>query len=60
MDFLRNIKLSLQATGPAAVLCVEVICITLLGILGNGPIASGSMACLSVALGATFFALGKE
>jgi hypothetical protein len=44
MDVFRNLKL--HATGPAAVICVWFICMTVLGVSGNpmafmalGPVA---------------------
>ena len=47
MDFFKNIQLSLQATGPAAVLCVWMICFTVLALYGKGSsafLAIGTMA----------------
>lgn len=48
MDFLRNLFINLKATGPAAVIIAWVIGVTLLGIFGNGDIASRAMSVLNV------------
>jgi hypothetical protein len=48
---LRNVVVNLQATGPAAVLCVLIICITTLGILGSGPLAERAMYVLTAFAG---------
>jgi hypothetical protein len=39
MDFLKNLVINLKATGPAAVVCVWLICMTILGLSSN-PTAS--------------------
>jgi hypothetical protein len=57
LRFLKNLKVSLAAAGPATVISVEVICITLLGLFGDGPMTGRAMACLAVATAATFLAL---
>jgi hypothetical protein len=41
---LRNIKISLTATGPAAVLIVLILSVTALGIFGLGPLADRAMS----------------
>jgi len=48
IDFLKNIIVNLKATGPAAVLIAWVLGVTLLGIFGNGEIASHGMSALYV------------
>ena len=49
----RNLILNLQATGPAAVLCVLIVSIALLEVFGSeslGPKALGLLAFLAGAL----------
>jgi len=45
MDFFKNISLNLHATGPAAVMIVWILRMTLLGLFGNssnlGTVALG-------------------
>ncbi|MNV97468.1 hypothetical protein D3C71_1925930 [compost metagenome] len=60
MNFLNNVRLSMTAAGPAAVICVLAICVTLLGLFGAGPLASGALAILSIGFGATMVALGSS
>jgi hypothetical protein len=60
MDFFKNLKVSLQATGTAAFLSVLVICITLIGLFGHGPLANTALGILSFALGLTGTALGRD
>lgn len=36
MQFFKNISINLKATGPSAVLCTYIICITLIGMFGDG------------------------
>ncbi|OAI44017.1 hypothetical protein AYO43_09615 [Nitrospira sp. SCGC AG-212-E16] len=57
MEFLKNIVVNLQATGPAAVLAIWVICVTVLGIFGSGPMASLAFGILSFFGGAVIFGL---
>ena len=57
VQLLKNLKASMSATGPAMVISIEVICITLLGIFGEGPMTGRAMACLALAMAATFLAL---
>jgi hypothetical protein len=47
MDFLKNVVVNLRAKGPAAVLCVLVICITLLGVFGQGSTARFAIGVLA-------------
>ena len=58
--FLKNIALSIRATGPAAVLVSWVLCITILGIFGQGEIASTAMSTLSLLGGLLIVILGQR
>ncbi len=40
MNFFKNISINLKATGPCAVIITWLLCITALGLFGNGTIAS--------------------
>ena len=60
MDFLKNIAISLQATGPAAVLIVWIICVTALGFLGDGSLAKTALSILAFAGGMILFALANK
>jgi hypothetical protein len=60
MEFFKNIALHLQATGPAAVIIVWILCITLVGIFGNGPIATMAMGLLAFAGGAVMIGLASR
>jgi len=57
MDFLKNLSVNLRATGPAAVMCVWVICVTVLGTLGSGPMAERAMSLLAFFGGGVLVAL---
>lgn len=46
-NFLKNLVINLQATGPAAVLIVLIMSIAALGLFGNGPVASTALTILS-------------
>lgn len=48
VNLLANVIVNLRAAGPAAVLAVWIICITLLGLFGEGPIAGRVITVLSV------------
>jgi hypothetical protein len=48
---LRNIKISLTAVGPAAVLIVLILSVTALGIFGTGPLADRAMGFMYVVAG---------
>ena len=50
LDFLKNLALRLQATGPAAVICVGIISVTLLRLFG-GANAATALTFLGVAGG---------
>lgn len=60
MDFMKNIAVNLKATGPAAVLAVWVICVTLLGIFGAGEIASRALGLLAFFSGAVLVSLALK
>jgi hypothetical protein len=47
----KNLQVNLQASGPAAVLCVLFICIASLGVFGQGAIAEKALNLLAAALG---------
>jgi len=47
----KNFAINLKATGPAAVIAVWIICVTLLGVFGQGTIADRAMTVLAVAGG---------
>ncbi|MGD0278080.1 MAG: hypothetical protein ABSC11_02110 [Smithella sp.] len=49
MDFLKNIAVNLTATGPASIIIVWVVCVTLLGIFGTGALAWFAMIVLNIA-----------
>ena len=48
MTFLSNITMNLRARGPAAVLITWIICITLVGLFGSGPVATSVVSVLSL------------
>ena len=59
MDFLKNILVNLKATGPAAVLCVWCICVTILGVFG-GEHAGQAFTLLSVSAGLMIITLAQR
>lgn len=60
MEFLKNIALNLKATGPAAVMIVWVICVTLLGLFGSGEMAGKSFGLLAFFGGAVLISLANK
>ena len=60
MEFLKNIALNLKATGPAAVMIVWVICVTLLGLFGAGEMAGKSFGLLAFFGGAVMISLANR
>jgi len=60
VGFLKNIAVSIRATGPAAVLVSWIIGVTLLGIFGQGEIALKAMSALSITGGALVIILGQR
>ena len=46
MNLLKNLYVSLTATGPAAIVVVLIVSIAAVGIWGEGPIADRSMTIL--------------
>jgi hypothetical protein len=56
LAILRNIKISLTAVGPAAVVIVLILSVTALGIFGTGELADRAMSLmyfLAAAVGAS-------
>jgi hypothetical protein len=43
VQFFKNIYLKLKATGPAAIICIVVIGVILLGLYGTGPMATSAL-----------------
>lgn len=60
MEFLKNIAVNLQATGPAAVVIAWMICITLLGLFGSGTTASMAIIILCITGSALITSLGQR
>ena len=60
MDFLKNIAISLQATGPAAVIIAWIISVTALGLFGDGSLAKTALSILAVAGGVILIALANK
>ena len=64
MNFFKNIIVNLRATGIAAVVCVWLMCITVLGIFGSGDNTKSAITVLTVAggmiLASSAFARMKE
>ena len=48
LAILRNIRISLAAAGPAAVLIVLILSVTALGIFGTSPLADRAMSFMYV------------
>jgi hypothetical protein len=48
---LKNFFVSLTATGPAAVISILILCISALGLWGEGPIADGALRVLTIFAG---------
>jgi hypothetical protein len=57
MNPFKNIVVNLQASGPAAVMCVLIICVTVVGIFGNGDLAKQAMTVLNIVVGLLFGSL---
>ncbi len=51
LAILRNIRISLTAAGPAAVLIVLILCVTALGIFGTGPLAERAISFMYLLAG---------
>ena len=56
----KNIALNLRATGPAAVIAIWIISVTLLGLFGNGELAGRALTILAVAGGMVLVALASK
>ncbi len=48
MGFVKNLALNLKSNGPAAMVIVWLVCITLLGLYGEGQMASAAFALLAL------------
>lgn len=55
MDLLKNLIVNLSADGPVAALCIVALCITAVGIWGEGPLANTALAILTVVAGGILF-----
>lgn len=55
--FLTNLSINLHAVGPAAVICVWLVAVTLVSIFGQGEIARSGMMALLFAGGVTLAGL---
>jgi hypothetical protein len=51
MNLFRNLALNLQATGPAAVLCVLLLSIAAVGVFGSERLGAEALGLLAMALG---------
>ena len=60
MDFLKNIAISLQATGPAAVIITWIIGITCVGVFGEGDIATKALYALQITGPMLIMILGQK
>ena len=60
MNFLKNIMLNIQATGPAAVLIIWILSVCMLGIFGNGVIAEKAISLLTLSFGMIGLALAQR
>jgi hypothetical protein len=52
MNPFRNLVMNLQATGPAAVLCVWILSIAVVGVFGSDKLGAQALGLLAAALGA--------
>lgn len=60
MDFLKNVAVHLTATGTAAIIIVWLICVTTLGLFGNGWLAWFAMIVLNCAGAALVFIYNRK
>lgn len=60
MDFLKNFAVNLKASGPAAVMCIWCICITALGLYGEGQQAESAMSILAFFGGMVMLSLAAK
>jgi hypothetical protein len=56
----KNIAIHLQATGPAAVIIVWIVAVTVLGLYGTGELARQALFLLTAAGGAILVALASR
>ncbi|WP_143711338.1 hypothetical protein [Magnetococcus marinus] len=59
-DWLKNISVNIRATGPAAVIIVWIIAVTVLGIWGEGGHASYAQGMLNFCGGIILVVLAKK
>ena len=50
-EWLRAITLKMTANGVAAALCVVALCVAILGLFGQGPIAESALKILAIIAG---------
>ena len=60
MDFLKNIAVHLQAKGPAAVIIVWIVCVTALGLFGDGSFAVSALSILALVGGMILISLANK
>lgn len=60
MNPFRSLVLSLQANGPAAVLCVLIGSIAVVGVFGNDKLGSETLGLLAASLGGVGFGLSSK
>lgn len=58
MEFFKNISMNLKAKGPAAVVISWMLCMTILGLFGDGEFAGRAMIALTAFGGALMASLG--
>lgn len=56
----KNISLNMRAKGPATVICVWILCVTVLGLFGKGEYADKAISLLAFAGGAVLTALAMR
>ena len=47
-QFLKSLSINLQATGPALVLIVWTVCVAVVGLYGDGPVAKSALTTLLI------------
>ena len=56
----ENIVINLKAAGPSAVIVVWIICVTLLGLFGQGKLSDSALTILAVAGGMILIGLASK
>lgn len=56
-NFIKSLSVNLHASGPALVVIVWMVCVTVLGIYGEGPIARSAMNLFAIGGGVILFSL---